>query len=164
MTTISQLLLTFLLNACWQVALIAATAMLCARLLRGTAVRYQHLLWVVALIASFCLPAWKSIDVLRGSVFTPPQSQIAPTELAADPVLTAGQPELSANPPSLNPSITMSRDLVMILFTIYFLFVLYRGGGGALRAFVARNRGALPAFALGRSVDRVFLPAGLEID
>jgi TonB family protein len=127
MTTISQLLLTFLLNACWQVALIAATAMLCARLLRGTAVRYQHLLWVVALIASFCLPAWKSIDVLRSSLFTP-QSQITPTQLIGDPELTAGQSDLSANPPSLNPSITMNRDLVVILFTVYFLFVLYRGG------------------------------------
>src|SRR5260370_42348260 len=107
MTTISQLLLTFLLNACWQVALIAATAMLCALLLRGTAVRYQHLLWVVALIASFCLPAWKSIDVLRGSLVTPSQSQITPTHLIGDPVLTADHSELFANPPSLNPSITM---------------------------------------------------------
>ena len=44
MLTISQPLLTFLLNACWQIALITAVAALCSWLLRGTTARCQHLL------------------------------------------------------------------------------------------------------------------------
>ena len=56
MRTISELLLTFLLNACWLIALVTAVAALCARLLRGTTARYQHLLWVIALAFSFGLP------------------------------------------------------------------------------------------------------------
>ena len=53
MRVISQLLLTFLLNACWQIAFVAAAVALCGRLLRHTAIRYRHLLWVSALVLSF---------------------------------------------------------------------------------------------------------------
>jgi len=49
MSELSQLLLTFLLNACWQIALVAMAAALCGWLLRGTAARHRHLLWVIAL-------------------------------------------------------------------------------------------------------------------
>jgi hypothetical protein len=47
----SQLLLTFLLNACWQVALIAALASLGSWLLRNSVARYRHWIWVSALVS-----------------------------------------------------------------------------------------------------------------
>ena len=46
MTVLAQALLTFFLNACWQVALVAGFAMLCDWLLRGMAARARHVLWV----------------------------------------------------------------------------------------------------------------------
>ena len=46
MKTSSQLLLTFLLNAVWQIALIAALASFGVWLLRKSTMRYQHWLWV----------------------------------------------------------------------------------------------------------------------
>jgi len=52
-----QFLLTFLLNASWQVALIVAFATLCDWLLRGTAAGYRHVLWIVTLVLSIALPA-----------------------------------------------------------------------------------------------------------
>lgn len=52
----SELLLTFLLNAVWQVALIAALASFGAWLLRDAAMRFQHGLWVVALCLSLITP------------------------------------------------------------------------------------------------------------
>src|SRR5436190_1438427 len=57
MRTSSQLLLTFLLNAVWQIALIAALASFGAWLLRHSAMRFQHWLWVAALCLSLLVPA-----------------------------------------------------------------------------------------------------------
>src|SRR5205085_604221 len=56
MRSVSQLLLTFLLNACWQIALVTVAAALCAWLLRATSARHKHLLWVAALTLALCLP------------------------------------------------------------------------------------------------------------
>src|SRR5437660_11203585 len=56
MRSVSQVLLTFLLNACWQIALVTVAAVLCAWLWRGTSARHKHLLWVAALALALCLP------------------------------------------------------------------------------------------------------------
>ena len=68
MRTISQLLLTFLLNACWQIPLIAALASFCGWLLRRSAPRYRHVLWVAALFLSFLLPAITSSRILLDGI------------------------------------------------------------------------------------------------
>ncbi len=56
MKVIAQLVLTFLLNASWQIALLVAFAALCNWLLRGLAARYRHSLWVITLVACLVLP------------------------------------------------------------------------------------------------------------
>jgi len=56
MRVIAQLVLTFLLNASWQSALLVAFAILCDWLLRGLAARYRHLLWVITLVSCLVLP------------------------------------------------------------------------------------------------------------
>ena len=63
MRTSSQLLLNFLLNAAWQIALIAALASLGAWLLRSASARYRHWLWVSALCLAFVVPAVTSLRV-----------------------------------------------------------------------------------------------------
>src|SRR5215510_12359974 len=60
----SQLLLTFLLNACWQIALIALLASFASWLLRNSGARYQHWLWVSALCLAFLVPAFTSSQTL----------------------------------------------------------------------------------------------------
>src|SRR5437773_2095298 len=52
----AQLLLTFLLNASWQIALLVAFAAACDWLLRGTAARYRHAVWIAVLGLAFFLP------------------------------------------------------------------------------------------------------------
>src|ERR1043165_6706786 len=54
----SQLLLTFLLNACWQILLITSFASLGSWLLRNSFARYRHLVWATALCLAFCVPAF----------------------------------------------------------------------------------------------------------
>src|SRR5690349_23046591 len=63
----SQLLLTFLLNACWQVALITAFASAGSWLLRNSSVRYRHCVWATALCFAFFVSAFTSWRMLLDS-------------------------------------------------------------------------------------------------
>lgn len=58
MGAISDLILTFLLNALWQVALVAGAAIVCSWLLRHHSASHRHLLWALAFISSVALPLW----------------------------------------------------------------------------------------------------------
>ena len=64
----SQLLLTFLLNSLWQIALIAALAAFGSWLLRNSVARYRHWLWVSALCLAFLVPAITSLRTLGDTV------------------------------------------------------------------------------------------------
>jgi hypothetical protein len=74
MKTSSQLVLNFLLNASWQIALLATAVAIATRLLRTTAIHYQHRLWVAALLLSLTLPlfttAYLSRDLIYGAAGT----------------------------------------------------------------------------------------------
>src|SRR3569832_1941467 len=56
----SQLLLTFLLNACWQILLITSFASVGSWLLRNSFARYRHWAWATALCLAFFVPAFTS--------------------------------------------------------------------------------------------------------
>ncbi|HEU5239062.1 MAG TPA: hypothetical protein VFU37_18165, partial [Pyrinomonadaceae bacterium] len=61
MRILEQILLTFLLNASWQVSLIVTFAVVCDWLLRGVSARYRNFLWVATLVASLALPIVSSV-------------------------------------------------------------------------------------------------------
>ena len=121
----SQLLLTFLLNACWQIALIAALASLGSWLLRNSVARYQHWIWVSALCLAFLVPAFTSSQTL----FEVPV-QTAP----AVPFVTEGIPPLSQDPAldlsgattALPSTFLLNQKLGVSLLVIYFGFLLFR--------------------------------------
>jgi len=56
MKTTNELLLTFLLNALWQIPVIACAAALAASLLRQSSAKYRHWIWVSALLLSLLVP------------------------------------------------------------------------------------------------------------
>jgi beta-lactamase regulating signal transducer with metallopeptidase domain/uncharacterized membrane protein YkoI len=136
MRTISQLLLTFLLNACWQIALVTAAAALCARLLRWTSARYQHLFWVTALAFSFSLPVMTSAPLLVGAFFSePPRATVQPASGAFAPapqLIPDTQASLPTAPPTAlkeaAPFILISRNVAAVVVALYLLFLCYRGG------------------------------------
>ncbi len=68
METVSRLLLTFLLNALWQVTLVAGTAALGAWMLRNGPARYRHRLWAMALGLAVLLPLSSVGQALSPSV------------------------------------------------------------------------------------------------
>jgi len=136
MGTISQPLLTFLLNACWQIALIAAVAALCSWLLRGTTARIQHLLWVTALTFSFGLPVLTCAPLFGGAFFSePPRTTVQPAggAFSQPPQLI---PDTQASLPTALPAaleetaplILINRNVAAVVVALYLLFLCYRSG------------------------------------
>jgi beta-lactamase regulating signal transducer with metallopeptidase domain len=134
MSELSQLLLTFLLNACWQIALVAMAAALCGWLLRGTAARYRHLLWVIALVSSFCLPLLASSRLLEGESSDQARAQVtaqranagsfSPAQLIPEEI-QAARPAPLQQPNSFVP---VSRNMAALVVVFYLLLLGYRGG------------------------------------
>jgi beta-lactamase regulating signal transducer with metallopeptidase domain len=126
----SQLLLTFLLNAVWQIALIGALASLGAWLLRRSAMRYQHWLWVGALCLSVLVPLVAAVTALHSLSDASTTVVETPTyqpEFAA-PFASATIPRpLDRTPANFwNSAFQLNRNTVLVLFAAYFLFLVYR--------------------------------------
>ena len=56
MLTSDEMLLTFLVNAAWQIPAVVGLAAITSRLLRKGPASYRHLVWVVAMIAAVIVP------------------------------------------------------------------------------------------------------------
>ena len=120
----SQLLLTFLLNACWQVALIAAFASLGSSLLRNSSVRYRHCVWATALCLAFLVPAFTSWRMLLDST---PQTVSAVTFVTESPTPLSQEtaPGLSGWATALPSSFQLNQSVAFVLIVIYFGFLLF---------------------------------------
>ena len=62
MSKVAELVLSFLVNAAWQTAVVALVAAAGARLLGRAPAKFRHSLWVAALALCFSLPALSLID------------------------------------------------------------------------------------------------------
>jgi beta-lactamase regulating signal transducer with metallopeptidase domain len=118
----SQLLLTFLLNACWQIALMTALASLGSWLLRNSFARYRHWVWATALCLAFLVPAFTSLRTLF--------DEVTPTNTAASFEMgntTAFAPEAVARLPvtSSDSTFKINQSLGLTILGIYFAFLLY---------------------------------------
>lgn len=137
MTTNSQLLLTFLLNAVWQIALIAALASIGAWLLRKSPVRFQHWLWVGALCLSLLVPVMTAVR--SRSTSAPPAAN---TDLF-NPVATGEalpfSSSQSVSPVASTWSFQLNRTLVLTLLCFYGAFLLY-GAFKLARAWFATRK------------------------
>ena len=119
----SQLLLNFLLNAAWQIALIAALASLGAWLLRSSAARYRQWLWVGAFCLALLVPATTSI---RAYFDTAAPITIEPA-VVGEPIELRSVAQSADTVRDRVPSvIQLNTDLALILLGVYGIFVLYR--------------------------------------
>ena len=121
----SQLLLTFLLNACWQIALIAALASLGSSLLRNSVARYQHWIWVSALCLAFVLPAFTSSQTLFDTV-TSSSSAVPFVTESITPLSQEFVPNLSRTQTALPSTFLLNQTVGLSLLAIYLGFVLYQ--------------------------------------
>jgi len=140
----TQLVLTFLLNASWQLALVVAFAAACDWLLRGTTARYRHGLWVAALGMAFVLPMLGPARLIKTRLRSKPhliESASRPVFVTStySPDLDSLEPpatEKPAAPPADEPAqrnlltagIHLNRRLAVLLMVLYGLFLMYRAG------------------------------------
>ncbi|HMH45837.1 MAG TPA: M56 family metallopeptidase, partial [Pyrinomonadaceae bacterium] len=102
-----QILLTFVLNAVWQVAAIAGFAVVCDWLLRGLAARYRHYLWVITLIACVLVPILSCFSFQRSLTPNQPAAKrIEGTPIVRTRILTPGVEGLE------NPALTESQPVL----------------------------------------------------
>ena len=125
MKTTSEFLLTFLLNACWQVALISGVAAVGDLLLRRTLARYRHWLWVAALGLSFLLPFVTSGRRILTSSLSSPTREV----FASEPVRVADVPlsTVSAIASASSSAFQISGRVAAGLLAVYLLLLCYRG-------------------------------------
>jgi len=124
MRTISQLLLTFLLNSLWQIALIAGLAALGSWLLRDSVARYRHWLWVSALCLAFAVPVVTSLRTLGDTASLPP-ANVYPVVLTeeAQPFQNQNFSEPGFAVPT---SFRLNQSLGYFLLALFGGFLLYR--------------------------------------
>lgn len=118
----SQILVNFLLNAAWQMLLIAALASVGAWLLRSSAARYRHWLWVSALCLAFLVPAATSV---RAYFETAARPTIEPIFIG-EPVQLLPGDGATTGADLLPRVIQLNTDFAFLLLGIYGIFVLYR--------------------------------------
>jgi HEAT repeat protein/beta-lactamase regulating signal transducer with metallopeptidase domain len=141
MDRISEFAVAFLLNATWQIAVIAFAAWVSSRLLRNAAARYRHALWAASLVLCLALPVWGLIDFTGEEPrplaaerinYVPAQTnQPAAPNSVPGPEAAAAQeisPSLGRLLQRRRQSVAAAPNLTLLLAVCYALFVLYRLG------------------------------------
>jgi beta-lactamase regulating signal transducer with metallopeptidase domain len=144
MKTTSEFLLTFLLNAFWQIALIAAAAAFGDWLLRRTLVSYRHFLWVAALGLSLLLPLVTSVGAggSAAPAARPPQQIALGPGASTDITYVSDQTSLAGSISTLQ----ISQSVAIFMLGLYLMFLGYRSMK-LFRAWArtqAARRGAIP--------------------
>lgn len=127
METISQFLLTFLLNSLWQVTLIVTVAYLCQRLLQNASARIQHLLWVATLILSISIPILTIFNLKQFQFSNFTNQTLSTTELKTVSFEDSSMNlQFETQPEKTESFFSINRNLVYTLFVFYLLFIIYR--------------------------------------
>ena len=122
----SQLLLTFLLNACWQIALVTLLASLASWLLRKSAARYRHWIWVAALLLSVGMPMTTSLQFLRYQNAAVFESINAAQPRGIEPLVAVDVPVNEfRNSSDKQKEFLLTRTTATLFLSVYFLIVLY---------------------------------------
>ena len=151
-----QILIDYVVNAVWQIPLIAIGAAILTRVGRLSP-RGRHLAWVAALVLAVALPALPaaealSVQVQATQVQAPPILDAAPPA-AAPAALTSAPPAFGLPPVMIDEGLARAVALVygaVVLLGLLRLIVAWRAASGLVRRSVAVT---LPP-AVRESVDR----------
>ncbi|HTG93946.1 MAG TPA: M56 family metallopeptidase [Pyrinomonadaceae bacterium] len=136
----SELLLTFLLNAIWQIPLIASAAAVGVWLLNQSSAKYRHWVWVAALLLSLLVPSVATsrlglnnepASVARENI---PIGQWTAVDVSPEPFTAARTTaRQSAGPFLLNPLVAQAIIAVYVAFLVFGLIRLFRAWRGTRR-------------------------------
>src|SRR6185503_2378808 len=121
----SQLLLTFLFNAFWQIALMAVLASLGSWLLRTSFARYRHWVWTTALCLAFLGPAFSTSRTLIDNVTQPITPVTFERQSPALFINEAVPPLPETESSALASTFKINQSLGLTILGIYFAFLLY---------------------------------------
>ena len=126
METVSRYLLTFLLNALWQIPIVAVISAPVRRLMRSGPASHRHAICVTALAACLVLPMASIRTSQRG-----PSMELtvayAPQPAAAMPAHTSGANAAPARTPKPDYwTVLFPRDFAAVILWAYVLFLAFR--------------------------------------
>jgi bla regulator protein blaR1 len=134
LTTIENLVLNFVVNALWQVALVTAVAAFGTwLLLRKASARYRHLVWVTALVLSVLLPLWSSQphrhQTLQPAFLMP--TVAVPTTAVPNVTRSSNATQIRAQAVNWEQrsnytSIALNKSFKGVFACLYLLFLLHR--------------------------------------
>jgi len=120
----SEFVLNFILNSCWQIAVIFAVAAIGAWLLKNGPARYRHALWIVALTACLVVP------LLTATRFVPAWVSsfqiVAPSAPVTNAIVNSEGLNVDHVGPARRKTVTTSTRNVQILSLIYGLLICGR--------------------------------------
>ena len=123
MSDISRWLITFLLNAVWQITATAALAALCAKLLQPMPSRYAHVVWGLALVGCLLVPLTTVFIQVHAGAAT--DTVIKPASVAIESGNHASRGR-SVPLHSLSRSVPFPSILIPILLWAYGALLFYR--------------------------------------
>lgn len=153
MTSVSEFILSYVVNACWQIAAIAVVAAAGSYLLRNAPARYLHVLWLAALGLCVAVP-------LLTATHTGPTNQSLPHASVSDPQISLGRVDTEPDIPvsyltkRRTQAVNANPDIVLWLTLAYALFIAWRAIR-LVRFWVRKER-------LRRSAIDTDLPRGVE--
>lgn len=129
MVTISEFILNFVLNSCWQIAALVSVATVAAWLLRNGPARYRHALWVFTLAACLIVPLLTTSRVVPTWISS--FQVVAPRTVAVAP---GGSNNSSPQPDAIpdhigsrrTTTITSTPRNALVLAFVYALFIFAR--------------------------------------
>jgi beta-lactamase regulating signal transducer with metallopeptidase domain len=126
MTSVETLVVTFLLNALWQVGLIAGVAAAAAGLARRAPARLRHRLWQTALVASLLLPLSSLPLAPAASTARAGRGSESAARAVGGEALPAASLTGSVAPPGARRVLTLPVLLGRVIAGGYLLFLLWR--------------------------------------
>lgn len=129
MVTISEFILNFVLNSCWQIAALVSVATVAAWLLRNGPARYRHALWVFTLAACLIVPLLTTSRVVPTWISS--FQVVAPRTVTVAP---GGSNNSSPQPDAIpdhigsrrTTTITSTPRNALVLAFVYALFIFAR--------------------------------------
>jgi len=97
MRTTIQILMTFVLNAAWQVTLVVGFAAVADRMLRSVAARYRHYLWVATLFACLIIPVLSCLPMEKSTTTGSLAATVEPIPVVTSRIITPGVEDSRAN-------------------------------------------------------------------
>lgn len=135
----SELLLTFLLNALWQIPVIAVAASLGAWMLRHSSARYRHWLWVGSLILAIVIPIFASARLSLGESSLRVASSLQVAEWGARDVPQNNSITTSSTPNQITSPIFLNTVLARAIIGIYCAMLLF-GAFRLIKAWATTQR------------------------